>query len=133
MGTRPPPFMTSSSCNSSPLVSRAVLRKTMRAPESGLSIVSPALAMMLLPFPQTDIVPPKVVQCMLRNHLRNPYSPECVEERYSEVRQESFKDRPLGLHRSSRCCCIGRNRSPQERGERSTRDAPPTDRTPNQR
>src|SRR5918998_1139052 len=48
MGTRPPPCMTSSSCNSSPLVSRAVLRKTMRAPECGLSIVSPALAMVLL-------------------------------------------------------------------------------------
>jgi hypothetical protein len=53
----------------------------MRAPESGLSSVSPALAMMLLPFPQTDIVPPKVVQCM----LRNPYSSECVEGVFSEV------------------------------------------------
>jgi hypothetical protein len=40
-------------------VSRAVLRKTMRAPESRLSIVAPVLAMMLLPFPQRDIVPPK--------------------------------------------------------------------------
>src|SRR5829696_2191835 len=80
MGTRPPPFMTSSSCNSSPLVSRAVLRKNMRAPEGGLSIVSPAIALMLLPFPRIDIMPPKVVQCMLRNSLRNPYSPECVEK-----------------------------------------------------
>jgi hypothetical protein len=57
----------------------------MRAPETGLSIVSPALAMMLLPFPQIDILPPKVVQCMLRNPLRNPYSPECVEGVFSEV------------------------------------------------
>jgi hypothetical protein len=55
----------------------------MRAPESGLSIVSPALAMVLLPFPQTDIVPPEVVQYMLRNPLRNPYSPECVEKVHS--------------------------------------------------
>jgi hypothetical protein len=53
----------------------------MRAPERGLSIVSPALAVMLLPFPRIDIMPPKVVQCM----LRNPYSPECVEDEFSVV------------------------------------------------
>src|SRR5215207_327710 len=82
MATRPPPCMTSSICKSSPLVSRAVLRKRMRAPVGGLSIVSPALAMVLLPFPRIDIMLPNVVRCM----LRNPYSPKCVEEEFSEVR-----------------------------------------------
>src|SRR5215208_2025270 len=37
--------------------------------------------MMLLPFPRIDIMPPKVVRCM----LRNPYSPECVELGFSDV------------------------------------------------
>jgi len=47
--------------------------------------------MMLLPFPQTDIVPPKVVQCM----LRNPYSSECVEGKFSEVRRTRSLISPL--------------------------------------
>jgi hypothetical protein len=42
----------------------------------------------LLPFPRIDIMLPKVVQCMLRNPLRNPYSPECVEQAFSEVQMQ---------------------------------------------
>ena len=33
-----------------------------------------------------DIMPLKIVQCMLMNPLRNPYSPECVEEGFCELR-----------------------------------------------
>src|SRR5215217_243877 len=81
MGTPPPPLMWKSSSNSSPLVSRAVFMKTARVPATGLSIVSPALAMMLLPFPRTDIMPPELAGCM----PRNPYSPECVEGEFLEL------------------------------------------------
>jgi hypothetical protein len=62
------------------------------------------------------------------------YSLNWVERGILGSSPGKFHRSPIwGLHRSSRCCCIECNRSPQERGERSTRDAPPTDRTPNQR
>jgi hypothetical protein len=51
--------------------------------------------MMLLPFPQIDILPPKVVQCMLRNPLRNPYSPEYVEAVFSEFHIQHTAKTPL--------------------------------------
>jgi hypothetical protein len=56
------------------LVSREVLRKRMRAPEIGLSIVSPALAMVLLSLAGIDIMPPKEVQYI----PRKVYSPKCL-------------------------------------------------------
>jgi hypothetical protein len=46
----------------------------MRAPEIGLSIVSPALAMVLLSLAGIDIMPPKEVQYI----PRKVYSPKCL-------------------------------------------------------